>query len=263
MTSISSGLVFILLLANVIGGSFGQTTQRPSVTLALTITDKSGRYVGGLKKEQITFLDQEQPQEIISFTKKDLPVSVGFLFDASILNSEVWKVSQDALLKFMADSNPANEYFLMAFDSQAHLATSFTNNRNQMEKAFADLRRLKSSNYRNPYDAIQAGLKTVEAGRHAKRAIIVIAGDKDASSLKYEALLEQLKRLDVLLYVIGWKPGQASATVFKELTSVTGGAAFYSMTPTAFADSFEIISLELRHQYLVEYKCESSSGYVA
>ncbi len=258
MTSISSGLVILLLLTSLTGVSFGQTTQ--AVTLTLTITDKSGRYVGGLRKEQVTVLDQERPQQIISLTKSDLPASVGFLFDASILNSEVWKVSQDALLKFMADSNSANEYFLMGFDSQTHLATSFTNNRNQMSKAFDDLRRMKPSNNRSEYNAIQSSLKTVEAGQHAKRVIILVAGDKDtASSLKYEALLDQLKRLDVLLYAIHWKPGDASSTVLNELTSVTGGAVFYSKTPPAFADSFEIISLELRHQYTVEYKCESSA----
>jgi VWFA-related protein len=259
MTSISSGLVILLLLTNLIGGSFGQTTQEPSVTLTLTITDKSGRYVGGLRKEQITVLDQERPQEIINFTKTDLPVSVGFLFDASILNSEVWKVSQDALLKFMADSNPANEYFLMGFDSQTHLATSFTNNRNQMSKALDDLRRMKPSNNRNLYEAIQSSLKTVEAGQNAKRAIILVAGKDAASSLKYEALLDQLKRTDVLLYAIRWKANDASSTVLKELTSVTGGAALSAKTAGAFADSFEIISLELKHQYTVEYKSESSS----
>jgi VWFA-related protein len=259
MTLISSGLMILLLLTNWIGGSFRQTAQEPSVTVTLTITDKSGRYVGGLRKDQITVLDQERPQEIINFTKADRPVSVGFLFDASILNSEVWKVSQDALLKFMADSNPANEYFLMGFDSQTHLATSFTKNRDQMSKAFDDLRRLKSSNNRNLYDAIQSSLKTVEAGQNAKRAIILVAGKDAASSLKYEALLDQLKRTDVLLYAIPWKPGDASSTVLKELTSVTGGAAFSAKTAGAFADSFEIISLELKHQYTVEYKSESSS----
>jgi len=232
MTLISSSLAILLLLTNLIVGSFGQTTQEPSVTVTITITDKSGRYVGGLRKEQITVLDQERPQEIISFTKTDLPVSIGFLFDASIVNSEVWKISQDALLKFMADGNPANEYFLMGFDSQTHLPTSFTNDRKQMSKAFDDLRRMKPSNNRNPYEAIQSSLKTVEAGKHPKRAIILVAGDKDAaSSSNYEALLDQLKRTDVLLYAIRWKPGDAGSTVLRELTSVTGGAAFYFKTP--------------------------------
>jgi len=259
MTLISSGLVILLLLTNLITGTFGQTTQEPTtrVVLTLTVTDKNGRYIGGLSKERITVLDQERPQEIVSFTKTDVPISVGFLFDASILNSEVWKVSQDALLKFMAESNPANEYFLIGFDGQTHLATRFTNNRNQMSKAFDDLRRMKPSNYRNPYDAIQSGLETVEGGQHAKRAMILVSNNNDfASSLKYEALLDQLKRLDVMLYAIRWK---SSDTVFKELTSVTGGAAFYSKTAAGLADSFEIISLEFRHQYTVEYRCESSS----
>ena len=260
MTPISSRLVILLLLINLIGGSFGQTTQEPFVTVTITITDKSGRYVGGLRKEQITVLDQERPQEIVSFAKADVPVSVGFLFDASILNSEVWKVSQDELLKFMADSNPANEYFLMGFDSQTHLATNFTNNRNQMSKAFDDLRKMKPSNNRNLYDAIQASLKTVDAGQHAKRAIILVGGDKDsASSSKYEALLDQLKRLDVMLYAIRWKASDSNTTILNELTSVTGGAAFAAKTPPAFADSFEVISLELKHQYTVEYKSDSSA----
>jgi len=119
---------------------------------------------------------------------------------------------------------------------------------------------MKPSNNRNPYEAIQSSLKTVEAGKHQKRAIILVAGEKDAaSSSHYEVLLDQLKRTDVLLYAIRWKASDASSTVLKELTAVTGGAAFYLKTPPAFADSFEIISLELKNQYIVEYKSESSS----
>jgi len=250
-----TALAILLLLAHLTALSFGQTTPQPSVTLTLTITDKTGRYVSGLRKEQITVLDQERPQEIISLEKKDRPVSVGFLVDASVLNSELWKICQDALLKFMADSNPANEYFLMVFDSQTHLGTSFTNNRNQMAKAFDDLRRMKASNYRNLYDAIESSLKTIAAGQHAKRAIILVSADKDsASTIKYEALLDQLKHVDVLLYAIQAKSGKAGSTVLKELTGVTGGTAFDSKTPVAFADAFEIVGLELRHQYTVEYK---------
>jgi len=228
--------------------------------LTLTITDKTGRYVSGLRKEQVTLLDQERPQEIISFGKRDLPVSIGFLFDASILNSEDWKISEDALLKFTADSNPANEYFLMAFDSQTHLGTDFTNNRNQIAKAFDDLRRMKPSNNRNLYDAIESSAKTVAAGKHPKRVIILISGDKDsASSLKYEALLDQLKHLDVLLYAIQTKPTKTGSTVLNGLTSVTGGAMFGAKTPVELADSFEIIGLELRHQYTVEYNAEPAT----
>ena len=252
----------LLLLTNLNAVSFGQTAQDPAkpFTLTLTITDKSGRYVGGVRKDQITLLDQERPQEIISVQKTDLPLSVGFLFDASIPKSEVGKISQDALVKFMTDGNPANEYFLMGFDSQTYLATNFTGNLNQMAKAFDDLRKIKPSNNRSVYDAIQSSMKTVEAGQHAKHAIVLVSGDKDsASTLKYEALLDQLKRLDVLLYAIQTKPGNASSTVLSELTSVTGGAAFNPKTPAYFADAFEIIGLELRHQYTVEYTPESSA----
>ena len=256
-----SVLILALLLANLTAVSSGQTAQQPSVTLTLTITDKTGRYVGGLQKEQITVLDQARPQEIISFAKTDYPISVGFLFDASIFNSEVWKISQDELLKFMANSNPGNEYFLMAFDGQTHLGTSFTNNQSQMAKAFDDLRKMKLSNNRNLYDSIEASLKTVAAGQHAKRAIILVSADKDsASSLKYEALLDQLKHVDVLLYAIQTKPRKTSSTVLKDLTAVTGGTTFDSKTPVEFADAFEIVGLELRHQYTVEYKPESPSS---
>jgi hypothetical protein len=52
---------------------------------------------------------------------------------------------------------------------------------------------------------------------------------------------------------------KASSTVLKELTSVTGGTTFDSKTPAKSADAFEIIGLELRHQYTVEFNSESSS----
>jgi L-lactate utilization protein LutC len=49
------------------GLSLSGSEQENVGTITLTVTDKYGRYVSGLSKDQITILDEKTPQEILGF----------------------------------------------------------------------------------------------------------------------------------------------------------------------------------------------------
>ena len=70
-----------------------------------------------------------------------------------------------------------------------------------------------------------------------------------------------MKESDVVTYAVGIvSPGEAGSALgmqgqafLDEMTSVTGGKAFYPQTDVEMDEIFERIALELRHQYSIGY----------
>jgi Ca-activated chloride channel family protein len=231
------------------------TTSARQVRLTITITDKSGRYVGALRKDQVTVFDEKAPQELTLFQAGDsVPASIGFVLDVSMLKlGNLLNASTEEVRQLMAATGQANEYFVVAFDNKPEMASDFTRDRSQIITAFAALAKANSSRKPALYDAIRFSIEKVKAGTNPKHVILLISDDRDnASNLKRSELIDVLKDSDVLLYSIRvTAPGSNNlhSRVLDELCSTTGGIALYPTTTAEFRDAFEMLALELQHQY--------------
>jgi VWFA-related protein len=225
------------------------------VKLTVTITDKTRRYIGGLGKDQVTVLDERIPQELILFQEENnVPASIGFVLDVSRLKfGNLLSGSTEQVRQFMAASGQANEYCVVAFNNKPYIATDFTRDHNQIISAFATVSKANSSTKTALYDALRVSIEKVKAGTNPKHVILLISDDRDnGSNLKRSELIDIIKDSDVLLYSIRvTTPGSNTldSNVLDELCSTTGGLAFYPTTAADFQDVFEIIALELQHQY--------------
>jgi Ca-activated chloride channel homolog len=248
-------LVAVLFALTAAATNSQETTPGRQVKLTVTITDKSRRYIGGLSKDQVTVLDERVPQELILFQEENnVPASVGFVLDVSRLKlGNLLSGSTEEVRQFMAASAQANEYFIVAFNNKPYVATDFTRDRNQIITAFAALAKANSSSKTALYDAIRLSIEKVKTGTNPKHVILLISDDRDnASNLKLSELIDIIKDSDVLLYSIRvTTPGSNSlqTSVLNDLCSITGGIAFYPTTTAEFKDVFEILALELQHQY--------------
>jgi Ca-activated chloride channel family protein len=232
-----------------------EPTPARQVRLTITVTDKSRRYVSSLRKDQVTVFDEKIPQELIFFQEeKNVPASIGFVLDVSRLKlGNLLSGSTQEVRQFMAASGPANEYFMVAFDNKPYIANDFTQDRNQIVAAFAALAKANSSNKTALYDAVRLSIEKVKAGRNPKHVLLLISDDRDsASNLKRSELIDLLRDSDVLLYSIRiTTPGTNNlhSSVLDELCSTTGGIALYPTSTAEFMDAFEMLALELQHQY--------------
>lgn len=265
-------LLFLLLF-----GSFAVSAQTPTptpiieenkvekiqtdlVTLTLTVTDVYGRYVSGLTKDAFTVFDNNEEQEITFFSDADAPVSLGILFDTSdSMSGEKIRKAQKALERFINTSHPNDEYFLIAFNSRAQLLLDRTRDGESV------LRKLTLVDPRNNtalYDACYLGVEKVTRGTHQKKAMLIISdGQDNASRYNFNEVRRLLKESDVVVYAVGILDGSDTNSMLgmqgqaflDELTSVTGGKAFYPQTDVEMDEIFERIALELRHQYSIGY----------
>ena len=236
------------------------TVKTDLVTLTLTVTDLYGRYVSGLSKNAFSILDNNLEQEITYFSDSDAPVSVGILFDVSdSMSGEKIGKARKALERFIGTSHPSDEYFLIAFNNRAQLLLDRTRDG---ESVLRKLTLVEPRNNTALYDAVYLGAEKVTRGSHQKKAMLIISDGQDNSSrYNFGEVRRFLKESDVVTYAVGIMDGRdaGSATGMQgqafldELTSVTGGKAFYPQTDVEMDEIFERIALELRHQYSIGY----------
>ena len=70
------------------------------VSLTATMSDRSGRPVPDLERNDFVIYEDGVPQEIAVFQKEDVPVSVGILFDTSGSMADKIKEVRDAVIHF-------------------------------------------------------------------------------------------------------------------------------------------------------------------
>lgn len=234
--------------------------QTDLVTLTLTVQDLYGRLVSGLTRDAFSITDNNQQQDIVFFSDSDAPVSLGILFDVSgSMSGEKIQKARQALKRFVESSHPSDEYFLIAFNSRAQLLLDRTRDGD------AVLEKLTLVNPRQQtalYDAVYLGLERVTRGAHKKRAMLIISdGQDNASRYNFNEVRRLMKESDVVTYAVGIidssdagsQVGIQGQAFLDELTSVTGGKAFYPTSDVEMDEIFERIALELRHQYSIGY----------
>jgi Ca-activated chloride channel family protein len=271
---------WIFLILILLGGTFAAIAQTPEptppaqeedtekpisvktdlVTLTLTVTDLYGRYVSGLNKNAFTVFDGNQEQEITFFSDVDAPISVGVLFDVSgSMSGEKIGKARKALERFINTSHPSDEYFLIGFNNRAQLLLDRTRDG---EAVLQKLTLVQTKGNTALYDACYLGVERVTRGTRQKKAMLIISdGQDNASRYNFGEVRRLMKEADVTVYAVGIMDGRDAGSItgmqgqafLDELTSVTGGKAFYPQTDVEMDEIFERIALELRHQYSVGF----------
>ena len=88
-----------------------------------------------------------------------MPVSIGLLFDISGSMGNKIARSRDAAVAFLKTSNPADEYFLMAFADRPLVEEDFTSDINEIQNR---LMQKKAAGSTTLFDAIYLALEKMK-----------------------------------------------------------------------------------------------------
>ena len=185
------------------GQAFRFRTGVELVNVTATVTDQSGRFVSGLRKEDFRVYQDEQPQEITHFNAERVPVSLGIVLDTSgSMAGDKMAAARMALNRFLLDLlGPEDEVFLYRFDSAPELVHEWTTDRRRVSAA---LNRVHPRGGTAMYDALAEAIPLVQAGKHRKKALVIISDGNDTSSrTAIEDLKGQIRETEVLVYAIG------------------------------------------------------------
>ena len=241
------------------------TTLRSTVNevrVVFTVTDRHGRYIKDLKRNDFRVIDDQKPAELRSFrSETDLPLQVGLLVDASNSVRDRFKFEQDAAIEFLNSiiRHGYDKAFVVGFDATPEVTQDFTDS---TESLSAGVRMLRAGGGTAMYDALYFAcrdklLKQEQTGP-VRRAIILLSdGEDNLSHVTREEAIEMAARAEVIVYTISTNISGMKGSgdkVLERIADATGGRAFFPFQMREMSDAFISIQEELRSQYAVAYK---------
>lgn len=234
------------------------------INLLFTVSDKRGRFVTDLTKDDFEIYESKKPQSIVEFTAEtDLPLRLAILMDTSNSIRERFKFQQEAATEFIKTvvRKGQDKATVVSFDMTAELVADLTDDADKLAMA---IRGLRPGGGTALYDAVFFSCRDklmLDQPRHKfRRAMIILSdGEDNASRWTREQALEMAHKADVVIYTISTNITRIESDgdkVLKRFAQETGGLAFFPFKAQDLTQSFENIANELRHQYNVLYRPE-------
>lgn len=239
------------------------------VTLNVSVTDRQGRSIEGLSKNSFTVYDNNLPQDISFFSDEYTPASVAIVFDVSnSMRGEKITHAREALAHFLATTHERDEYFLVGFDSSAHLLLEGSRDAGDVAAKLAHVRPSGATAF---YDALQLGLGKLARAAHPKRALLIISDGQDTNSRNtFKEVRHALSESDVQVYSVGIRSTYTLSTAkrtasdmardlagedsLKKLAQASGGEAHFPANTEEMRRAFDQIATVLRRQYRLGYR---------
>ena len=188
-------------------GEFRIGVEVRLVDLIFTATDKHGRFIKDLKKDDVRLLDEgKPPSRVEAFeSETELPLRVGLLIDASNSIRDRFRFEQDAAVEFLHQvvRPKSDKAFVVGFDSQSDLTQDYTDNTEALARG---VRVLRPGGGTALHDAVlEASNKLASAPIRgpARRAIILLSdGDDNQSRHTREEAIEAALHAEAIIYVI-------------------------------------------------------------
>src|SRR3954470_936900 len=113
------------------------------VPMLFTVTDKKGRFITDLGKEDFEILENKKRQEVAEFNaESDLPLRIAILVDTSNSIRERFRFEQEAASEFVKSviKTKQDKGRVVGFDTEPQLAADLGDDTGVLDKAIRNLR---------------------------------------------------------------------------------------------------------------------------
>jgi Ca-activated chloride channel family protein len=266
MRTLQGGARFITALA-VCGLTSPQQAQeqRPVlsvhtdlVTLSVTVVDRKGALVTGLRQDAFLVYDNGEQRPIEFFTSEDAPVTVGLVIDTSGSMRGRRDAIAAAVSSFAALSHPLDEFFLLNFNDAVWLglppSQPFTADPHLLQSAISAL---PTAGMSALFDGVDRALDHLELGTRDRKALVVLSdGGDNSSSQTLQGVTDNARRSGAVIYSVilfNRDDHDARPRVLRTLARQTGGNAFTPRRLTDVISAFTSIARELRSGYTIGF----------
>ena len=176
------------------------TVDVETIVVNVLVTDRNGKPLAGLQKENFRLFEDGEEQEIQNFFPVDAPFSVGLLLDTSY--STVGKLAriQDSAIEFLNQIHPDDEVMVISFDDDVYLDTDFTRNKDAVERA---IKMTRSGQSTQLYEAVYLGMQQLREQPHRKVMVLFTDGvDTTSPTSSAKETLDVAKEAEVTIYTI-------------------------------------------------------------
>ena len=277
-----------LVCAAVLGGT-GQ--QQPpvfrgateTVPVFATVTDKDGRLVTALAKEDFVLVDNGKPQTISVFDNSPQAIRLIVMLDVSGSMYGNLGLLREASRQLFARLRPDDQVRVGSFGAEITISPTFTNDPASLDAALPAT--IPESAPTPLWSALNTALDGFPEGG-GRRVILVLSDGKDSGPVKFgqpfltlPQVMERGQREEVMFYSVAFRsraapghrppvfgnPMQAMVQNLPDpglatLAQETGGGFFEVMPSDDLAAAFARVVDELHGQYLLGFTPASRDG---
>jgi VWFA-related protein len=234
------------------------------VNLLFTVTDRRGRFVNNLTRDDIDVIENKRRQNIIEFTaESNLPLRIAMLIDVSNSIRDRFRFELEAAGEFLhrVIRPGVDKALIYAFHTEPELVQPLTDDTELLARK---LRELRPGGGTAMYEALYLACRDhlmLDQPRYKFRRAVVIIGDGEDNSSRFtrDQALEMAYRAEAVIYAISTNMTRVETDgdkVLKYYARETGGQAFFPFKAEDLAQDFENIANELRSQYSILYRPE-------
>src|SRR5205085_3814888 len=174
--------------------------QTTLVAIPVSITDRDGRYIPDLAKEDFHIYEDGVEQEVAYFAASDKPFTVVLMLDTS---SSVWRKLgriKPAANAFVDQLRPEDQVSVVSFAGGFTVECEPTSDRQKIRKAINDTGRGLSTHL---YEAMATVMTKHLKRINGRKAVVLFTDGVDARSshkTTYENTVQMAEELDALIY---------------------------------------------------------------
>jgi len=231
------------------------------VVLNVTVLDKEGQYVPGLKLADFKVFEEgrEVPVKLISsFGAHESPFASVILLDTSGSMESRMTLGRSAAIRFLDGLRAEDVAAVYNFDYKIEQVQDFSSARDLAPMAFG----LRAKGMTALYDAIIRAAETLGTRQEARKAIVILSDGIDTQSRASSGkALDAALAVSANIYAVDMSAtegastrSQQSALMLKGFAEKTGGRFIATPGGPALRDAFASIAQELGHQYTIAFR---------
>jgi VWFA-related protein len=246
------------------------------VLLNIAVTDNKGHYVTGLRPSDFVVFEDNIPQKIASFGEGNAPqrsveaapddanskqeqaatmagANVFVLFDTSNYMYQGFALAQDAIADFVRSLDSPERVAFYAYSRNLYRGALLTTDRAQVLRG---VRSTVAGDQPALYNALLLTLR--DAGQFPGRKVLVIFsnGPDESSMVTPEDIGELAQSEGIPIYVVSTEKASldpVSIGVFRQMSSATGGQAYFAKNWRDERKAFDSIRNDVAHLYGLSY----------
>ncbi len=249
------------------------------ITVPAEVMDRTGRYIGNLRKEDFRLFENGVEQDLAYFASVEQPFTVALLLDVSGSTHMRLQAIRAAANEFIKRLRPNDRLLLVTFDGKINVLTEAVTLRELRQKKLV-LNALNDGTLL--YDTVNFVLNQRMAAFTGRKAIVLFTDGVDGGSKKgsYKQTLRDAGETDVVVYTVQYNtrpdlPARLSqivnpkarahvearmlkeygvgATYLEVLANKTGGRLHKAESLSDVPQAFAAITEELGRQYSLGY----------
>lgn len=252
------------------------------VLVPVTVTDHKGKSVEGLQVKNFTVLDDQVPQQIVSFAGDDSPCSVGLVLDISGSMRSILGDAKDVAHAFFNTANSDDEFRLLTVSTKPESISGFTTDVEALEKS---IQVATPGGMTALIDTVYLALSHMREARSHRRALLILSDGMDnysrysKSELMRVALEADAQIYSIVIHTgdngsteaVPFRPGLAmkpidqarqnqSQSFLEELSDKTGGLHFRAGNAEQAKDAVTKAGQAIRNVYVIGYRAPDTDA---